>query len=440
MKKLCVVILLELLAITGFSQNWAQVGQGFGNQTRYFWQDTVTNLLYCTGGFQQVENIPVNACAQWDGNTWDSIPYINSCGAMTIARFNGDLYIAGYSHYVLRWDGIQIDTIANAHYGLVIKLYVFNNELYALGGFDSLNNIVASDIAKFDGSNWSAIDTSNWLGGGMYAATFYLGKLYVAGNMVSSDGTIGNLACWDGTQWSSVGNNLLNNGLGGVNCFAIYNNDLWIGGFFYQSMGNTYNGIARWNGTQWLDPGGGTNYPGQVESMKVFNNQLWIVGNFSTVAGMPAQYVSRWNGTDWCTVGDTFSPGGISDITVYNNELYICGGFKTINSDTFNYVAKWIGGNFSTACGNTTGLTEEPAPQTLTVYPNPATENITFDFADNAYGELHITDQLGREVKRLMLSGETQIEISITDLAAGIYYYHYFDKEENKANGKFIVQ
>lgn len=439
MKKVCLLVWI-LISTVGFAQNWQQVGIGFDQQTRYLIPDTVANLLYCTGGYFHADNIPVNGVAQWNGSTWDSIPYVNYCGAGTIARFNGDLYFGGYSTYILRWNGIQIDTIAEATPGGVVKLYVFNNELYALSGFDSIGGIAASDIAKFDGNTWSAIDTTHWLGGGMYNAIFYQGDLYVSGNMLSPDGTIGNIARWNGVQWSSVGNNALNNGLGGVSTFAIYNGDLWIGGFFFQSMGNPYDGIARWNGTQFLDPGGGVNYPGQPFDMEVFNNELWMCGNFSSVAGIPSQCISRWNGTDWCSVGDTFSPAAIGDMAIYNNELYICGGFRTINTDTFNYVAKWIGGNNSTACGNTTGISEEPVPQTLTVYPNPATENITFDFADNAYGELHITDQLGREVKRLMLSGETQIEISITDLAAGIYYYHYFDKKENKAIGKFIVQ
>src|ERR1041385_6717467 len=140
-KKFCTVFILLCLLGNSFSQNWQNVGQGFDIQTRYFWNDTAANLLYCTGGFQHVENIPVNACAQWDGNSWDSIPNINYYGAMEIVRFNGDLYIAGYSHYILHWNGIQIDTIGNTYYGAVLKMYVFNNELYAIGGFDSINEI-----------------------------------------------------------------------------------------------------------------------------------------------------------------------------------------------------------------------------------------------------------------------------------------------------------
>jgi hypothetical protein len=434
-----VVTLFLLLPAISFSQNWQNVGQGFSFQTRRLSVDTVANLLYCTGGYSHVETLAVNGCAQWNNSGWDSVPHANPCGSGLIVRFNGDLYY-DCSSYLLRWNGIEVDTVGNFYPGGLSAIYLTNNALYALGGFDSINGMFADDIAKFDGATWSAIDTTHWLGGVMNNAIFYQNNLYVSGNFISQDGSMENLAMWDGTLWNPVGNNLLANGLGGCSCFAIYNNDLWIGGFFF----NTYSGIARWNGTQWLDPGGGTNYPGQVEAMQVFNNELWVGGNFSTMAGLSEQYVSKWNGTDWCGMGDTLN-GTIGDMKIYNNELYISGGFAMINSDTMNYIAKWAGGNFSSNCGNTTGIHEHiPNEITISVFPNPVKDFATVQAKNVNGGNIHIKviDILGQTVidrQEEDVSDNFEKQIDVSGLNSGVYML-IISTGERVFSQKIIVQ
>jgi hypothetical protein len=440
MKK-AVFSLFLMFPVLTFCQNWQQVGSiGFSFQTRYLFVDSTLNLLYCTGGgFSYADSVPVNGCAQTDGISWDSIPIIDQQGgAMSILRYDNKLCFSTFAD-VITWDGTQLDTIGHCS-GAVLKMYVFNNELYALGGFDTMNGIFASRIAKYDGTSWSALDTTHWIGGGMYGAAMYQGDLYVCGNMVRSDGAMDRLARWDGTQWNVVGNDALAGGLGGVNCFAVYNNDLWIGGLFHQSMGNPYNGIARWDGTQWLDPGGGVEFPGQPSKFEIYNNELWMFGSFATVAGMPSQCVARWNGTDWCSVGDTFYPGGISDAAVYNNELYICGGFRTINGDTVNFSAKWIGGNFSDSCANTTGVVESNETILPLVYPNPASEIMAFQFSTTYESRsIIVCDALGRQIWRKE-SSESMVEFPAADYSSGIYFYTIIDSQSRLTTGKFVIE
>ncbi len=74
------------------------------------------------------------------------------------------------------------------------------------------------------------------------------------------------------------------------------------------------------------------------------------------------------------------------------------------------------------------------------VFPNPVSETATFDTKQNLFGEISITDQLGREVKSEKLNGEHRIEISVSDLANGMYFYSVVENAQRKMSGKFIVQ
>ncbi|HTF05454.1 MAG TPA: T9SS type A sorting domain-containing protein, partial [Bacteroidia bacterium] len=179
-------------------------------------------------------------------------------------------------------------------------------------------------------------------------------------------------------------------------------------------------------------------FPGQPAALEVYNNELWMFGGFTTVIGIPA-CVARWNGTDWCTVGDTFYPSGVSDAAVYNNELYICGGFRSINGDTVNFISKWVGGNYSDSCGNTTGV-EEPTRAILPlVYPNPASDIVTFQFSGSPESRsIIIYDQLGKEVWREE-TNESSMIISLQEFAEGIYFYSIINEAGQSTTGKFIV-
>jgi hypothetical protein len=71
-------------------------------------------------------------------------------------------------------------------------------DLYVGGDFTTAGGNPANNIAKWDGSAWSALGTG--LDGAVYALTFdNNGVLYAGGDMS------GNLSKWDGTTWTSLG-------------------------------------------------------------------------------------------------------------------------------------------------------------------------------------------------------------------------------------------
>jgi hypothetical protein len=126
--------------------------------------------------------------------------------ASSIARWNG-----------IEWEGLP-GQLGEGTDGLVFVLLPFNEsggEVLLVGGlFDLAGGIPASNIARWDGSGWSGL-----AGGGLSTPPFTTSrvhdlasiddgcgpKLWVAGEFTVAGGTAArNVARWDGTGWSAV--------------------------------------------------------------------------------------------------------------------------------------------------------------------------------------------------------------------------------------------
>lgn len=86
------------------------------------------------------------------------------------------------------------------------------------------------------------------------------------------------------------------------------------------------------------------------------------------------------------------------------------------------------------------GIEQQVAQISVSLFPNPAIDNISFLVNGIDPSEIIITDQFGREVHRHKSIGETRFEISVADLADGMYFYQYIENSERKSSGKFIVK
>lgn len=98
---------------------------------------------------------------------------------------------------------------------------------------------------------------------------------------------------------------------------------------------------------------------------------------------------------------------------------------------------------------NTTCVTYDPAElgittleeNKITVYPNPASSEITFDFSGSVNSRIVISNSLGQVVTQEEFTGKTTATVNVSSLNAGIYQYSIFDANGQKsAIGKFIKQ
>ncbi|MBL7778617.1 MAG: T9SS type A sorting domain-containing protein [Chitinophagales bacterium] len=423
MRKIPLYAVIQLIALQTFAQNWVQVSNGFNDRVNHLYTDPLTNKLYAFGEFTYTDTTNVAGRATYDGIGWDTFPMpFPLWDVQRSYRFGNKLIFGGNSIYI--YDGQSIATIATTN-SSVLGYSTFQGDLIAYGHFDTINNIAAHSIARWDGSAWSAFDTTKFTQG-IVAVQEYQGQLYIGGNFCNLNCSLNRLARWNGNGWLPVGNGIP--GSLGVSCFAIYNGDLYVAGGFKEAYNAPGNSVARWNGSQWKDAGAGmTSLNAVVYDLQVYDGHLYACGQFYEMGDASIKGIAKWNGLEWCGLGQQTTPSFhnfiIHCMQVYNNELYIGGPFKTIDGDTVNYVAKWVGGNYVDTCAALTALPNIETHFTLT--PNPATTELSLQLSDplpNATLQLYAID--GRTAMEPIKITEPTTTVSIAHLPAGIYIAH----------------
>ena len=431
-------LLIFFLLINQFcaqAQNWLTVGNGLTVGVNSMVADTANHKIYASGYWGSSHRF-----LQYNDSTgiWSPLGTNTVAGnCFGIIIYRGEIYGSAPSG-VYKLIGANWQCVAPSH-GVVFNLCVHDTDLYAVGSFDSIAGIQAFKIARFDGYTWHNVGNIN-VNNSIQCAIFYQGELYVAGSFYNSATGRYKILKWDGNQWDILAGtgNYFSGGWDYIDCMTIYNNELYVGGYFtYSQGGNPGNNIAKWNGSTWNAVGGGTDF--QVFSMQIFNGDLWVGGQFTSAGGLSTSYVSKWNGTDWCNIGNF--DNSIGCFCIYNSELYAGGGQLTVDGDTVNKVVKWIGGSNTGACGHlSTGIEEAANNFSVNIFPNPVITNATFQFT--ALGEnktLIIFDQLGKEIWRKE-TDENQIEFSTEGIPAGLYFYRVEQEKELNVNGRFIIQ
>ena len=94
-------------------------------------------------------------------------------------------------------------------------------------------------------------------------------------------------------------------------------------------------------------------------------------------------------------------------------------------------------------CAIITGTAENSLQETISVYPNPFTNQTTIKFFSNENIEnasLKIFDLLGNEIKNISGITNNEIKIERGNLTPGIYFYQLKDNINSISIGKLIVQ
>lgn len=437
-KKLAVILFL-FIQFCSYGQNWMNTSGYFSQGAPIsLYTDTATNELYATGYFQFIDTIPAYGLAKWNGTKWENA-FAPTGGSTVyqITKFQGEFYVSGTGTGDLyKWDGSAWQS-TGVTTGSVRNLYNDGDSiLYALGIFTSIDGVQASNVAKFNGTNWTAVDTIHWAGGGFSCAIRYQGDMYFCGGYNTAQ-NLRNLFRWDGQQWHCLGTGIVG-GTQWASALYVYNNYLFVGGYFDLASGNPGNYIARWNGTDWTQVGGGM-LGGQVWGFIEYNGDLWATGQFAGAGGISATFIAKYDGLDWCSVGVFDSNCG--GLEIFNGELYVSGGFWTVDGDSVNKVIKWIGGNNTIACGHlNTGIAEDALNESaVSFFPNPIITTATFQFSTGEKRTISIYDQFGREIWRKE-TDKTDVEFSADGLANGMYFFQVIDENSLKTSGKFIVQ
>ncbi len=201
----------------------------------HVWDDGTTGeQLYIAGNFVDLGgNGDIDHIAKWDGTSFSPVGPTSDAGAHTIlALESGDLgsgehlyaggrfiELAGLTVDALaQWDGTQWTALGGGigHTSIpqVLALKVWDDgngpALYVGGSFTFAGAVSAWRVAKWDGTDWSAMGDGFDTGIVYDLQVFDDGTgeaLYAFGNFTTSNGrATPYMAKWNGTQWDAVAN------------------------------------------------------------------------------------------------------------------------------------------------------------------------------------------------------------------------------------------
>ncbi len=291
--------------------------------------------LFAGGSFNEAGGVPAAGIAKWDGTAWSAL-----------------------GEGLVPW-------------ATVTSLAVFDDgsgngpALYAAGGFDTAGGVAAGNIARWDGSRWAP------LGEGLQGQPGYVWDmavlddgsgpaLYVAGRFTNAGSVrADNVARWDGTSWTAVGTGILIEGHPqAVRALEAYDDGngpaLYAAGTFTSAGGVPVHNIARWDGGRWTSVGGGVLIPGSeytavwdllsVEDGLDDRPGLYAAGAFTLAGGAKASIVARWNGAFWSPFAEglqgTAAVLAPVDSASDGHGLYVGGYFFTDVTPDFSGIAR----------------------------------------------------------------------------------------------------
>lgn len=342
--------------------------------------------LIVTGYFAQTGGGAYENFATWDGLAWGTLgpdPAFFSGGAFAIGDYAGDLLVDDGNFLTYRWNGFSWSSPYWGAGPFVIGNWAGN--LIFGGGFSSVNNVPAANLALFNGFLWSPLasgdggrrdmrslgtwgssiaaggilpfggtagsivnswDGSNWTAPGtgiglgiLHAVESIVGYQsgFVAGGNFNSAGgvSVSKIARFDGTSWHAMSTGSTSS----VHALTVFNNDL------YAPIYNGPQNICRWDGASWIPVGGTVN--STVWALGEYNSQLVVGGSFTTIDGSSITGLATWNGSNWVEIGGSALNGSVLGMTVKDGDLYIGGNFSMVGGNAITRIAKWDGVSWS---------------------------------------------------------------------------------------------
>src|SRR5439155_5010220 len=233
-------------------------------------------------------------------------------------------------------------------HGSVSQLLVNGQDLYGAGRFFEAGGVAATNIAKWNGTNWSARGPD--LRGGVSGLAVNGTNLYAAGFFQFPDQTNATglvVASWNGVSWNTT-----QVGLWFASAVAPFGHGVCAAGGGTNSSGEYGYSVIHLDGTNRSTLAFITN--GAFTSLALWHGDLVVSGNFDALGGVAATNLARWDGTNWSDVGGGVGvPGAGTYVNLAADEqwLYAGGAFTNVGGRSITNVARWDGTNWSAIIG-----------------------------------------------------------------------------------------
>jgi hypothetical protein len=423
MKSIQIILLFTVFCVSNYavSQTWLPVGIA-GPTYRVTALGVYDSTLIAGGFFTNMDT--TRDALIWNGLSWTSANRINTNNIYCLKSYNSEIYSSGHFYayddpgnmaVISKFNGAVWDSvgsgIGHSVYNItayVLALEEYNSELYAAGLFSYVSGSTIRNIARWNGSSWSDVGNA-FTGGGVVCSTMtvYNGELYLGGDFTTIGGvTAKNIAKWNGSNWSAVGTGVgMNNS---VNSMEVFNGDLYVGGQFTTVDGIPVNKIAKWDGVNWTAVSSGMD--DAIRSLEVHNGSLYAGGDFIVAGGNTANHVAKWDGVSWSAVG-TGMNDNVYALCDYNGVLYAGGLFTVASGSVANYIAQ---------LSPSSGIIELNNSD-INIYPNPS--NGQFSISVNMTNNLtyNIYNSHGEIIETKIISDSNSV-VDISEFPNGVYF------------------
>jgi hypothetical protein len=244
---------------------------------------------------------------------------------------------------VARWDGINWSALGSGIPFLVTSMASDGSNVYVGGAFTNAGGVIATNIARWDGQRW-------WpLGNGVKGREFGLGTvdtiavgadgIYVGGSFTNASGVNAtNIARWDGTNWHELHGGILPR----VRTIAVVGTRVYAGTDEFSVDGTNLVSLSEWNGSGWR-PIAVTRSPAAAgaTALAACGNALYLGGGFPSLDGLRVAAVARWDGQRWEALGSGFTQGGPGAFVCTGTELFVGGQFTHAGGRPSTNIALW---------------------------------------------------------------------------------------------------
>ena len=394
------------------------------------------DLLYLTAAIYLVNGEHTSGVLSWDGTNIQNFNQTWPVGPENIA-FSGDtLFVAGSFNSIGNVPGTRGVGMLGAEGWVSLgggcqsitddptSCEFWNSKCYIGNRFTSVGGQMANGFASWNGDQWVA-EESTWgnFELGPAILSIYNGDLIGAGDFFqSTTGTpLYNVAQFDGTSWLDIHGGVGNDVYG----LFVDGDDLYVGGIFSSAQFGevaTPNRVAYYDGENWHGIGAYNEIGNTVRAIVKYRDQIYI-GGVITINGVPWQGLAYFDGVHWHQVpGSEDIDARVRCMTVYNDELYIGGDFQHAGGLTVPGLVRYYLHPDSVQWGVPDGITTQ-VKNVLSVFPNPASDELHIATRDGLEGQIIITDMSGKMLMTENLPPQKKLTIPTISLPDGMVVF-----------------